>query len=608
MPKSEDQFHHPYHFIPTTGMVNGQDVQQVPYSNIKSGKHSFARHDLWHKEGISGTLTCSLILNTPTFVGDGSTQGSEQDNVPNTLLHYKRNRYPAIPANSLRGMVGSLVESLSQSALRVLHDEQYSVRQKSKDGNNKHLGMVVCKQVGDIKHSLASKTTHDFFPTEMLPLGAEKSKKRDTLTPAEMLLGVVELLPTKKSINEKGDVSQNLASRVRFTDAISDKKVTPLSEVTLKILDRPKPPSPAMYFHPDDKQGDYIAKDQLDTVNAKAKANGRKYYLHHHPDQIKATPPPWQTRDENDRIHQKMRISPLEAGQCFEFKVHFDNLSAAELELLKTALCPESNYQHRLGYGKPLGLGSVSVNICTESYKSQQRYSIDGWQSYWADAQINTPKVDTTLIDAASLQTLRTLGNPAKLTHEVRPPLDYKQLKATDQNARETETFNWFVENDNPKQSKKQNGRPPPLDKKTGQRQALRSVGDTVPTLHSDWKQVDDYADYSQHRTELLQQKKDEREVYINSLSPVQKLNVRLKLILDDPNAQIKAKYTDDAIRKLDDMRTDLKKLVTVTNDQADRNTLLTCLKTLDKILGMSKKQKKDMKEIIATFEKRPNV
>lgn len=320
--------------------------------------------------------------------------------------------------------------------------------------------------------------SHDFFqkidanlrnPSNLLPW----NPSRNNLTPAECLFGVVE---SEKRADAKQALA--LASRVRFSDGIALAKVNTHPEVTLKILSSPKPPSPAMYFHPEGKskvtnsKERYVSKTNLNTIQHRP--NGRKVYLHHHPDAVNKAF--WKTQKPSEDKQQKMACQPMEAGQSFYFHIDFDNLSTAELSLLIHSIAPSEQFQHRLGLGKPLGLGSVKLDIIgLFLIDRQQRYSLDGfyetsryhqvlqgsqtddaWQTlypleYQAWQQIEkTTLADSTicqnaeLIDGITLDLLNTVGDPSKLKPNtpVEPPMTLQQ------NDPEQETFKWFVEND----------------------------------------------------------------------------------------------------------------------------------------------------------------
>ena len=81
---------------------------------------------------------------------------------------------------------------------------------------------------------------------------------------------------------------------------------------------------------------------------------GRKWYLHH-------KTVAWKTLAPTQDRKQKTRIRPLKAGLEFMFDVEFQNLSRNDRALLVYSLRPTTEFRHRLGMGKPLGLGTVVI-------------------------------------------------------------------------------------------------------------------------------------------------------------------------------------------------------------------------------------------------------
>ncbi len=116
------EFYVPYQFVPATAGVK----ETTPFEKVKKGETNI-RHDKWVKDALSGRIVCRLTLETPTFVG-AKQQPRENENKAAFVEPYLRNGKRAIPANSLRGMISSIAETLSQSSLRVLNDHYYSVR------------------------------------------------------------------------------------------------------------------------------------------------------------------------------------------------------------------------------------------------------------------------------------------------------------------------------------------------------------------------------------------------------------------------------------------------------------------------------------------------
>ena len=72
---------------------------------------------------------------------------------------------------------------------------------------------------------------------------------------------------------------------------------------------------------------------------------------------------------------QSAPIMAISKGTEFEGRIRFDNLSDIELGLLLTALDLPSKCHHKLGMGKPLGLGSVKIVPKLKLIDRKQRYT-----------------------------------------------------------------------------------------------------------------------------------------------------------------------------------------------------------------------------------------
>ncbi len=262
---------------------------------------------------------------------------------------------------------------------------------------------------------------------------------RTELTPAEWLFGVTEENPLK------GNDTRNIASRVRFSDALPNYEIQlPEKPIRLKILASPKPPSPSMYFT--GPTGEYISKSNLDLDNAVP--NGRKVYLSH-----RGGANVWQTKfgtDEKDNWEPHLSCTPIPAvdrdeDKAFQFFIYFENLSGEELGLLRTALNPGDNFVHRLGLGKPLGLGHVAITIKKiETINRKKRYSPESLRQTLRYENLNE-LVDTALVNQDALERLMKLGVP----DYDQFPVCYPFLSDDGQKPyNEDEGFRWFVENE----------------------------------------------------------------------------------------------------------------------------------------------------------------
>ena len=330
-----------------------------------------------------------------------------------------------------------------------------------------------------------SKTVGEYFDSESHPFNAKRKK----ISPAELLFGFAQ--EEKKKIPE----NHMTAGPTESAEDRHDDPITALSfkgkvrvsfgrltgwegddqhyydEVPLKILSSPKPPSPALYFKKKDAPFDYISKASLN--NALHEPQGRKVYLHRHD----KTGTPWKSlNNDPDLDKQKNLVRPLKEKRRFHFHIDFDNLTAWELGLLCFAVKPFQKFHHKIGMGKPIGLGTIKIEpvglFCVDR---RQRYTSHGlftpryhyaWMPegdagalpaglYARESQSPIPgkaefsydvfrKIFLSDIDKDIKQALWLLGDPEKVTHPVHTPL----LAGIVAEYTEKETFKWFVAND----------------------------------------------------------------------------------------------------------------------------------------------------------------
>lgn len=185
----------------------------------------------------------------------------------------------------------------------------------------------------------------------------------------------------------RGKAETGLAGRIFITDAhLSNKESKdvwlPGNPVVIpKVLSSPKPTTFQHYLaqpNPDVPQG-----KGLHTYNSspsQTTLRGHKLYWHKG-HEVSRTDFAENERDierQKDKIHTQ--IKPVREGVQFTFKVYFENLLPAELGLLWwTIALPVADgreYCHKLGMGKPLGLGAVKLEPTLNLVDSKTRYNI----------------------------------------------------------------------------------------------------------------------------------------------------------------------------------------------------------------------------------------
>ncbi len=322
---------------------------------------------------------------------------------------------------------------------------------------------------------------HHSIGSELLPY----HPGRRTISIAEQIFGFVEdqASDVPGQGTRDGQGARALMGRVRFSPAVLRPDHPPdwfdvrmcEDQRILKILSSPKPPSRNFYFElKNATQHTYIRKSTLKPGTHIPK--GRKAYVHRQG--VGSNQTPWFTKHPHDELKQKLRVSPLRKGLTFYFHVDFENLALHELSLLVYGLRPDPDFRHKIGLGKPVGLGAIDIEPVGIFYIDRgQRYSIATLDSTSAryhaacvdhpghllealypreSRELNSlsqpgPESFPSLgqlwdeckksVPVAIHRALRVIGRESAAVHPVHTP-------QVGQGDPEIETYQWFVRND----------------------------------------------------------------------------------------------------------------------------------------------------------------
>jgi CRISPR-associated protein (TIGR03986 family) len=223
-------------------------------------------------------------------------------------------------------------------------------------------------------------------PPDFLPDAFRKSSEPDL---ADAIFGWVE---------EAEGPSEQRAGRVSFEDAryigATDEGVWMKDEpITPRTLSGPKATTFQHYLVQD--RGAGHDPDQKETLAhygstpGSTQLRGHKLYWHRG-----AAPDIEASAKEREHEKQLTRIVPLKPGVHFRFTVRFENLRPEELGALWWALAlpgePGKDYRHKLGMGKPLGMGAVKLTpqlVLSERRGKDGRYGRLFTQADWQDAE-----------------------------------------------------------------------------------------------------------------------------------------------------------------------------------------------------------------------------
>jgi len=145
--------------------------------------------------------------------------------------------------------------------------------------------------------------------------------------------------------------------------------------LTLAILSAPKPRHKPFYSREPDKR--------------EAPIRGRKFYFHR----------PQGARERSQKDGQNKTVEAVLPGAVFKFEVEYTNISEADLGLLLFALTLWDDTCHKVGMGKPIGMGSAKIEIVSlQALDRAARYQTlgGGW---------GAPLTDQPLLDFVAKHT-----------------------------------------------------------------------------------------------------------------------------------------------------------------------------------------------------------
>lgn len=262
---------------------------------------------------------------------------------------------------------------------------------------------VIALQPVTISRKLYSKK-----PADLLPESLHPASKISELSPADRVFGWVN--QKKTQIKEKTSNINAYKGQLRIHSVYCQ---TPTGEAVmyfqdpglpLAVLGEPKP-AQTRFYTAEDKKGTPLKQGvakQHGYESEQRGLRGRKVYPHHAilPDGYWSNPTEDRTNQkisghyqeyrrpsgEQERDSQNKSVKGwVNPGTEFVFDIDVVNLSSVELGALVWLLSLPEDHYHRLGGGKPLGFGSIRLEINWDN--SDLRTGID-WQKFYR--QLNT--------------------------------------------------------------------------------------------------------------------------------------------------------------------------------------------------------------------------
>lgn len=278
--------------------MNPYDFARIDWDRLPE------RHrPIWHHQLVrqgtplySGSLQVDIYAETPLFISDPGNVEPGSRNAARSM--YNAAGEYIIPGSSLKGMLRSVVETLSSSCLTLFDGEYRGERER-------------------------------IYYTRYVPDSFQHCTNNTSLCLACRTFGMLE----------RGQV---FLGKINIGDAcVQPGKAYLYDSMYTAVLVEPKPRHEAFYL---DEKGAHIA--------------GRKFYFHHSPDHEPLTAPGPKLMGGRPANRY---IQPLDRDTGFTFRLDFTSLEADELGALLQAVILDDGMRHKIGYGKPLGLGSIEL-------------------------------------------------------------------------------------------------------------------------------------------------------------------------------------------------------------------------------------------------------
>jgi CRISPR-associated protein (TIGR03986 family) len=324
-----------------------------------------------------------------------------------------------------------------------------------------------------------SRRLYDCSPEKLLDDSLKPAGSLKELSPADRAFGWVK---PKGHGSYKGNV------RVNHVVCQSDNAIEQFgnSGLPLQILGPPKPQQ-TRFYTAENKNG-----NPLQDKSAKARGyetlnrglRGRKVYPHHRglPEGHWSTPLEATTQQQHNGHYREYRRPPKEndeqrdsqnrstqgwvkPGVTFTCNVDVTNLSSVELGALLWLLELPQDHYHRLGSGKPLGFGSVRIDIDWEN--TDLRTGQD-WETFYRTLQpqaaSNSPSPEDSIMSfkTASAEAYNHNQSPEEIGFiaafmraskgfDDELPIRYPRTQEAPNP--DGESFKWFVKNEEEKRS-----------------------------------------------------------------------------------------------------------------------------------------------------------
>lgn len=283
-----------------------------PYNFVSIDEKKITREKNWLSQekfnGHNGKFICTI-----KFLSNFITAGIEKKQ-----LQIKGK--PAIQASSLKGLLRATVEAISNSCISLMSDSY------------KYRTLTYSSPISKVKYEIVCEDKKQKIKFDHKSL-VDENALIDSCDEKNGLCIACRLFGTSAKENKETEETFTYKGKIRLSDAIIEGNPKFTTKYLKSFaLSNPKNHHEKFYL----KNGNKI--------------KGRKFYYHH----------------KNDNLLKQedtTKVELLNKDSVFQFSITFENLTDEEYGLLLWTLELEPGLGHKIGMGKPLGLGSCIIEV-----------------------------------------------------------------------------------------------------------------------------------------------------------------------------------------------------------------------------------------------------
>lgn len=308
----------------------------------------------------SGYIEVTLKALTPVhIVGKQEPVNNRAGRKISKSYFYIQDGKPCIPGSSIRGMLRSFIEAVTNGWVSQANEEY-------ERGNPtiRHIEFASWAEKEHKHRCLNSPNGVNHTASPAIPVAFKPSLKNDKIDIATYLFGYVD-----------EETKSARAGRVIIEDAYFEGSLLKDYEMVdidaEAIMGGPRPRANWWYMRPKEVWDRSIRRGSFHVAYFVGDEFwGRKFYYHQDPGQCIR----WYNDDRNWSPVYNYKIQCLDKDKSASFRIYFDRVPEKLIQLFCTCLCmpSKSKMRHKLGYGKAFGYGSVEFSITSAKLRTEK--------------------------------------------------------------------------------------------------------------------------------------------------------------------------------------------------------------------------------------------